>query len=65
MAILELDKIIIKKPETGIHCANCGGDLRKIGRIKIIQQIVVFIGFRKLAGHKYECDNCKKKYTVI
>jgi DNA-directed RNA polymerase subunit RPC12/RpoP len=65
MAILELDKIIINKPDTGIHCTNCGGDLKETGKLKIVQRVIVFIGFRKLKGHKYQCENCKKKYTVI
>jgi hypothetical protein len=65
MAILDLDKNIFQKPDTGIHCINCGGDLKETGTMKIVQRIIVFIGFEKLKGRNYQCENCKKKYTVI
>jgi ribosomal protein S27E len=65
MAILELDKIIIKKPDTGIQCIHCGGDLKQNGKIKLLGKIVAFITFGKVRIRNYQCENCKKKYIVL
>ena len=65
MAILELDKIIIKKPDTGIHCINCGGDLKQNNQIKLLRKIIAFISLAKLRIGHYQCDNCKRKYMIL
>jgi uncharacterized protein with PIN domain len=65
MAILELDKIIFKKPETGIRCIQCGGDLKQNGKIKLSGKIIALITFGKIKIRHYQCDNCKKKYIVL
>jgi hypothetical protein len=65
MAILELDKIIIKKPDTGIQCSHCGGDLKQYGKIKLLDKIIACITLGKVKIRHYQCDNCKKKYIVL
>jgi hypothetical protein len=65
MAILELDNIIIKKPDTGIQCMHCGGDLKQSGKIKLSAKIIAFITLGKIKIRHYQCDNCKKKYIVL
>jgi len=65
MAILELDKIIIKKPDTGIHCMHCGGDLKQYGKIKFSEKIIARLTFGKVIIRHYQCDNCKKKYIIL
>jgi len=65
MAILELDKIIIKKPDTGIHCINCGGDLKENGKLKLSGKIIAWITLGIVRIGHYQCENCKKKYIVL
>jgi hypothetical protein len=65
MAILELDKIIIKKPDTGIHCTNCGGDLKNTNKKKLLGWIITITTFGKVNSKHYQCEICKKKYLVI
>jgi hypothetical protein len=65
MAILELDKIIIKKPDSGIQCIHCGGDLKQTGKIKLLAKIITIITLGKIKIRHYQCENCKKKYIVL
>jgi hypothetical protein len=65
MAILELDKIIVKKSDTGIHCVKCGGDLKQNGKINLPEKIISSITLGKVRIRHYQCDNCKKKYIVL
>ena len=65
MAILEIDKIIIKKPDTGIHCINCGGDLKLTFKKELLAKIIACITLGKVRIKHYQCDNCKKKYIIL
>lgn len=65
MAILDLDKIIFTKPETGIHCIKCGGDLKKTDKKQLLGRIIMIATFGKAKGTYYQCVCCKKKYMVI
>jgi len=65
MAILELDKIIFQKPDTGIHCIECGGDLKQIGKTKLLGKLIAWITLGKVSIRRYQCDNCKKKYIIL
>lgn len=65
MAILELDKIIISNPDTGIKCNQCGGDLKKTTKVKFTGKIIAWFTSKRRKSRHYECDNCKKKYTLI
>jgi uncharacterized protein with PIN domain len=65
MAILELDKIIISKPDTGIKCIQCGGDLKETTKVKLSVKIRAWFYTFRLKNHHYECENCKKKYSII
>jgi uncharacterized protein with PIN domain len=65
MTILDLDKIIIQKPDTGIHCLNCGGDLKKTDKKTFRGRFIAFITLGKVTTSQYQCVNCKKKYIVL
>jgi uncharacterized protein with PIN domain len=65
MAILDLDKMLIRKQYSGILCSNCGGDLKKTIKPNMVGKLISWLtgGYIK-AGH-YQCENCKKRYTII
>jgi hypothetical protein len=65
MAIIDLDKIIFKKPSTGIYCTECGGDLKATDIKKIWGKIISVASFGWIKPRQYQCENCKKKYLVI
>lgn len=65
MAILELDKISLSKPDTGIKCMHCGGDLQKTTKINLTGKIITWLTLMRRKSRHYECENCKKKYTIL
>ena len=65
MAILDLDKIVFKKPDNGIRCLRCGGDLKQIEKMTWFGKMAAFVILGKANMRHYQCDNCKKKYIVI
>jgi uncharacterized protein with PIN domain len=64
MALLDLDKIIIKRTIMGIRCISCGGNLVAIKR-SVVCQFIKIVSFGALKPQKYECENCKKKHILI
>lgn len=65
MAIFELDKMTFTNPDTGIKCIQCGGDLKKTTKVKLTVKLIAWFSVLCLKNRHYECDNCKKKYTII
>jgi uncharacterized protein with PIN domain len=65
MAILDLDKIIFRKQYSGILCLNCGGDLKKCTHPKIPGKIISWLSMGRIKIGHYQCENCKKRYTVL
>ena len=65
MAILELDKIIFNKPDTGIHCSKCGGDLKQENKKKLLGWVIRILTLGRVKSKHYRCENCKKKYIVL
>jgi hypothetical protein len=65
MAILELEKIKLSKPESVIKCIHCGGDLKETTKVKWSVKIRALFYSLRLKNRYCECDNCKKKYTII
>ena len=65
MALLDLDKIIIKRTIVGINCNNCGGTLKLMQRKTSTVKIINLLSFGKIKSKTYECEICKKKYIVI
>lgn len=64
MALLDLDKIIIKRTVIGIRCISCGGNLVTKKR-SVICRIVNIVSFTLLKPQRYECENCKKKHILL
>jgi uncharacterized protein with PIN domain len=65
MAILDLDKIIFTKYSDGVRCNYCGGDLKKTIHPKLIGRVISFLTFGKIKTGHYQCENCKKRYTIL
>lgn len=65
MALLDLDKIIIKRTVIGIRCASCGGKLVAAEKKSIAEKIIKVISFGTIKPKNYECENCKKKYLLL
>jgi hypothetical protein len=65
MAILDLDKMIISKQFSGIVCSNCGGDLKKTVHPKMIGKMIYWLTLGKIKTGHFQCENCKKKFTVL
>src|SRR5690348_8317681 len=58
MALLDLDKIIVKRTVVGIRCASCGGNLA-VKKRSALCYILKIISFGAVKLQKYECENCK------
>lgn len=65
MAILHLENITNKQAIGNITCFTCGGDLKPTNKTKMTGKIISIFIKDKLKKRHYECNNCKKKYTVI
>jgi hypothetical protein len=65
MALLDLDKIIIKRTVLGIRCTSCGGNLVAAGKKSIVRLIINLASFGTIKPKNYECENCKKRYLLI
>jgi uncharacterized protein with PIN domain len=65
MALLDLDKIIIKRTIVGIRCTSCGGNLEIAKKKSNISRFIKMISFGAIRPKKYECENCKRKYLLI
>jgi len=64
MALLDLDKITIKRTVIGIRCTSCGGNLVAKKR-SIMCRIINIVSFGLLKPQRYECENCKKKHVLF
>jgi uncharacterized protein with PIN domain len=65
MALLDLDKIIIKRTIVGIRCTSCGGGLEIAKKKSITGRFIKLVSFGAIKPKNYECENCKKKYLLI
>jgi len=64
MALMDLDKIIIKRTVIGIRCSSCGGNL--VAKKKtILCHLIRIVSFGSLKPQRYECANCKKKHLLL
>lgn len=61
MALLDLDKIIIKRTVIGVRCAVCGGNLVP-GKKSVLTAL---LSLCLLKARRYECEQCKKKYLLL
>jgi hypothetical protein len=65
MALLDLDKIIIKRTVLGIRCTSCGGNLAIAKKRSVTDFFIKLISFGMIKPKTYECENCKKKYLLV
>lgn len=65
MGLLDLDKIIIKRTVLGIRCTVCGGNLVVSDRKCHIARLAKIVSLGKLKPECYECETCKKRYTLF
>ncbi|WP_218147669.1 hypothetical protein [Dyadobacter sp. SG02] len=65
MGLLDLDKIIIKRTIVGIRCTLCGGNLIASDRKCHIARLAKIFSLGRLKPECYECETCKKRYTLL
>ena len=65
MALLDLDKIIIKRTIVGIRCTSCGGNLVIAKKRSILGLFIKLVSFGSVKPKNYACENCKKKHLLI
>lgn len=65
MSLLDLDKIIIKRTVQGIRCHACGGNLIRTNKICVLGRLVKIASLGKLQPACYECETCKRRYTLL
>jgi hypothetical protein len=65
MALLDLDKIIIKRTILGIRCTSCGGNLVPVKRKSIIGRLIKLVSFGTIKPENYECENCRKRHLLL
>ena len=65
MALLDLDKIIIKRTIVGIRCTSCGGNLVVAKKKSITSGFIKLVSFGTIQPKNYECENCKKRHLLI
>lgn len=65
MPLLNLDNIIIQKTIIGINCMTCGGNLKLVEKKSFAQKIIKAFTLGTFNTKLYQCESCKKIYTVI
>jgi uncharacterized protein with PIN domain len=65
MALLDLDKIIIKRTIQGIRCTSCGGNLIMAKKKSITGRFIKLISLGTIKPKTYECENCKKRHLLL
>lgn len=65
MALLDLDKIIIKRTVVGIRCTSCGGHLEVAKKKSIAGRFIILVSFGIIKPKYYECEICKKRHLLI
>jgi len=65
MALLDLDKIIIKRTILGIRCTSCGGNLVISKKKSITGRFIKLVSFGTIKPKYYECENCKKRHLLL
>ncbi|MGN7884668.1 hypothetical protein [Dyadobacter sp. 22481] len=65
VGLLDLDKIIIKRNFFGIRCTICGGNLVVYPKMSFAGRLAKIASLGKLQPECYECEACKKRYTLF
>jgi hypothetical protein len=65
MALLDLDKIIIKRTILGIRCTACGGNLVMAKKRTLLGRLIKWIALGTVTPKNYECENCQKRHLLL
>jgi DNA-directed RNA polymerase subunit RPC12/RpoP len=65
MALIDLDKIIIKRTILRIRCTACGGNLVVSSRKSIAGRLARVISFGAVKPESYVCETCKKTFLLL
>ncbi|HKR05414.1 MAG TPA: hypothetical protein VJY62_12335 [Bacteroidia bacterium] len=65
MALLNLDKVEIKRTTIGIICPKCGGDLIPSAIKNMGSKIMHVVSLGTIQVHNYNCKNCKNKFNLF
>jgi hypothetical protein len=65
MALIDLDKIIIKRTILGIRCTACGGNLVVSKKKSIAGRLASVISLGTIKAENYECETCKKGFLLL
>jgi YgiT-type zinc finger domain-containing protein len=65
MALLDIDKILLKKTIKGINCLECGGSLKEIENKTMTGKIIKAATIGLLKTKQYECETCGRKYILL
>ena len=65
MALIDLDKIIVKRTILGIRCAVCGGSLVTSPKKSVTSRLARILSLGTIKAEDYECETCKKRYMLL
>lgn len=65
MALIDLDKIIVKRTILGIRCTVCGGNLAISPKKSVTSQLARILSLGTVKAGDYECETCKKRYVLL
>ncbi|GGH21135.1 hypothetical protein GCM10007423_02030 [Dyadobacter endophyticus] len=65
MALIDLDKIIVKRTILGIRCTVCGGNLLVSEKESAISKLARIISLGIVRPKDYACETCKKRYILL
>jgi uncharacterized protein with PIN domain len=65
MALIDLDKIIVKRTILGIRCTVCGGNLAISQKKSVASRLVRFLSLGTVKAESYQCETCKKRYLLL
>lgn len=64
MALIDLDKIIVKRTILGIRCTVCGGNLMISPKRSVTSRLARILSLGTVKAEDYECETCKKRYVL-
>ena len=65
MALIDLDKIIVKRTILGIRCTVCGGNLVISTKKSFASQLARMLSLGTVKAEDYQCETCKKRYMLL
>jgi uncharacterized protein with PIN domain len=65
MALIDLDKIIVKRTILGIRCMACGGSLSISPKKSVTSRLARILSLGTIKAEDYQCEICKKRYLLL